>query len=76
VPADGAAQLLPYSSVSLRVKAQQQGYFGGFDMTQAIQTLRDGYQGLMLLFEISVDRLLMPTAIGFSLSFCAYLMTL
>ncbi|TCP40943.1 hypothetical protein [Rhodovulum marinum] len=45
-------------------------------MTQAIQTLRDGYQGLMLLMQISLDRLLFPTAIGLSLSFCAYIMTL
>jgi len=45
-------------------------------MTQAIQTLRDGYQGLVLLVDISLDRLLVPTAIGFALSFCAYLMTL
>lgn len=45
-------------------------------MTQALKTLRDGCEGLMLLFDLSVDRLLVPTAIGFSLSVCAYLMTL
>lgn len=43
---------------------------------QTRQTLRDGYQGLVLLIDISLDRLLFLAAIGVALGLCTHLVTL
>lgn len=45
-------------------------------MTQAKQTLHDGYRGLALLMALNWDRFLFPAAIAFALMLAGYFGTL